>query len=56
MSAPPAIQSIIDLDAEIPDITFDFGVPEQERNSSEVARAAVDQGCLSGLVMPANDH
>jgi hypothetical protein len=37
-------QSVIDFNAEIPDRAFDFGMPEQKLNSSEVARPSIDQG------------
>ena len=37
-------QGVIDLDAEIPDRAFDFGMTEQELNSPQVARPPIDQG------------
>jgi len=37
-------QRIIDLDAEIPDGAFDFGVAEQELDSPEISCASVNQG------------
>ena len=37
-------QGVIDLDAEIPDRAFNFGVPKQELDSSEIARPPIDQG------------
>ena len=36
-------QRVIDLYAEIPDRTFDLGMPEQELDSPEVARPRIDQ-------------
>ena len=37
-------QGVIDLDAEIPDRAFDLGMPEQELDGPEIARAPVNQG------------
>ena len=37
-------QGVNDLDTEVPDGTFDFGVAEQELHGSQVTRAPVDQG------------
>ena len=39
-------KGIIDLDAEVPDGAFNFGVAEQELHSSQITGASVDQGCL----------
>jgi hypothetical protein len=39
-------KGIIDLDAEVPDGAFNFGVAEQELHSAQITGAAVDQGCL----------
>ena len=39
-------QRIIDLDADILDRAFDFGMPQQELDSSEIACLSVDQGSL----------
>jgi hypothetical protein len=36
-------QSVIDLDTEISDRTFDLGVPEQELDGPKIAGAAIDQ-------------
>jgi hypothetical protein len=40
-------QSIVHLDAEISDGTFDFGVAKQKLDSPEIASAPVDQGRFS---------
>jgi hypothetical protein len=37
-------QGVIDLDAEVSDGTFDFGVAEQELHGPQVTSAPVDQG------------
>ena len=37
-------QGVIDFDAEIPDRAFDLGMPEQELNSSQIARPSIDKG------------
>jgi len=37
-------QGIVDLDAEIPDRAFDFGMPEQELDGPQIAGASIDQG------------
>jgi hypothetical protein len=39
-------KGIIDLDAEVSDGAFNFGVAEQELHSSQITGAPVDQGCL----------
>lgn len=39
-------QSVLDLDAEVPDGAFQLGMPEQELDCTDVARTAVDQRCL----------
>jgi hypothetical protein len=39
-------KGIIDLDAEVSDGAFDFGVAEQQLHVSQVACAPVDQGGL----------
>jgi hypothetical protein len=39
-------QGVIDLDAEIPDGTFDFGMSEQELDSSEISCPPIDQCVL----------
>src|SRR6478672_8579358 len=36
-------QGIVDLDAEVPDRAFDLGMPEQELDGPEIARAPIDQ-------------
>jgi hypothetical protein len=36
-------ESIINIDAEISDSTFYFGVAEQKLDSSQIARTAVDE-------------
>jgi hypothetical protein len=40
-------QSIVYFDPEIPDRTFDLGVPEQKLDSPKVARSPVNQGSFS---------
>jgi hypothetical protein len=37
-------QGIIDLDAEIPDRTFDLGMPKQELDGPEISRPPINQG------------
>ena len=39
-------EGIVDLDAEIPDGAFDFGVPQQELDSPQISRASINQRCL----------
>jgi hypothetical protein len=39
-------EGIIDLDAEVPDSTFDLGVTEQELHGSQITGTSVNQGCL----------
>jgi hypothetical protein len=39
-------EGIIDLNAEVSNGTFDFGVTEQELHCPKVAGSAVDQSCL----------
>jgi hypothetical protein len=39
-------QRIVDLDAEIPNRTFDFGMPKQELDGPEIACPSIDQGSL----------
>ena len=39
-------KDIIDLDAEVADGAFNFGVAERELHSSQITGAPVDQGCL----------
>ena len=47
-------QGVIYLNAQIPDRALDFGMTEQELDSSKIARAPVDQGslCASQGVRP----
>jgi hypothetical protein len=47
-------QGVIDLDAEISDRAFDFGMPEQELDGPEISRAPIDQGrfCASKRMRP----
>jgi len=39
-------KGIVNLDAEVPDGTFDLGVAEQQLHGSQIAGPSVDQGCL----------
>jgi hypothetical protein len=39
-------KGIIDLDAEVPDGAFDFGVAKQELHGPQIARSTIDQRCL----------
>src|SRR5258707_13029104 len=50
----PLLPGVIDLDAEIPDRAFDLGMPEQELDGPQIARAPVDQGgfCTAQRVRP----
>ena len=36
------VQRIVDLDAEIPKCAFEFRVPEQQLNSSEISSSLID--------------
>jgi hypothetical protein len=40
-------ESVINLDAEVANCTFQFGVPEQQLHGAEVLRATIDQGGFS---------
>jgi hypothetical protein len=55
MSALPGIsdvnlfryrQSVVDLNAEIPDRAFNLGMTEQELDGPQVARPPINQRCL----------
>jgi hypothetical protein len=39
-------QGVIDLDAEIPDRAFNFGVPNQEPDRSKIARGRSEIGWI----------
>jgi hypothetical protein len=40
------VEGIINLDAEVPDRTFDLGVAEQELHGAQIAGASVNDGRL----------
>jgi hypothetical protein len=39
-------QGIVDLDAEVSNGAFNFGVTEQELDGSQITGASVDEGCF----------